>query len=76
MNLGRSEYTRLLKKEVRLKKAEKLIEKCFDELVDLIVSAENEWGIGRNIEEIMNDKYNSHGKFLNELKDFIDTKKV
>ena len=76
MNLGRSEYTRLLKKEVRLKKAEILLEECFKELVDLIVSAENEWGIGRNIEEIMSDKDNSHGKFLNELKDFIYTKEV
>ena len=32
MNLGRSEYARLLKKEVRLKKAEILLEECFKEI--------------------------------------------
>lgn len=77
MNLGRSEYTRLLKKEVRLKKAEKLIEECFKEIKS---SVENNIDDGfmweESIEQVMNDPSTYYGGLLNRLKDFIDAKEV
>lgn len=77
MNLGRSEYTRLLKKEVRLKKAEILLEECFKEIKS---SVENNIDDGfmweESIEQVMNDPSTYYGGLLNRLKDFIDTKEV
>ena len=32
MNIGRSEYTRLIRREVRLKKAESLLKECYEGL--------------------------------------------
>ena len=77
MNLGRSEYARLLKKEVRLKKAEILLEECFKEIKS---SVENNIDDGfmweESIEQVMNDPSTYYGSLLNRLKDFIDAKEV
>ena len=75
MNLGRSEYTRLLKKEIRLKKAEILLEECFKEIKS---SVENTIDDGmmweENIEQVMADHSTYYGGLLNELKSFIESK--
>ena len=77
MNLGRSEYTRLMRKEIRLKKAEILIEECFKEIKN---AAENDIDDGviwaENIEQVMSDPSSHYGGLLNRLKDFIESKEV
>ena len=66
MNLGRTEYTRLVKSEARLRKAEKLIERCFLEIRGSV-----EESIG--LEEAMNNPLSYYGEILNDLKDFLST---
>lgn len=75
MNIGRSEYTRLVRSEVRLKKAEKLLAKCFLEIKDSLEEYIADDIIKeRSVEEVMSDPLSYYGELLNELKDFIENK--
>lgn len=50
MNIGRSEYTRLLQKEIRGKKSTALLIRLKSFYEEFLINAENEWGTGRSLE--------------------------
>ena len=75
MNIGRSEYTRLVRKEIRLKKAEILLEECFKEIKSHVENAIDDGVMWQeNIEQVMADPSTHYGGLLNELKSFIESK--
>jgi len=55
MNLGRSEYTRLLQQEVKLNKSKKLLKRIRTVLVVNLKESDDLYGNGRAIEKILED---------------------
>ena len=73
MNIGRSEYTRLVRQEVRLKKAEKLLEECVQEFKEIAIELETECGPGKSLNEIMEgDEY--YPKKIKNIQKFLEEK--
>ena len=73
MNIGRSEYTRLVRQEVRLKKAEKLLEECVQEFKEIAIELETERGTGKSLNEIMErDEY--YPKKIKNIQKFLEEK--
>lgn len=71
MNVGRSEYTRLLKQEVKLKKLTKLLLKVKENYEDMLVTIENEWGSGRSLEELKKESSAEEVKILLEIDELL-----
>ena len=67
MNIGRSEYTRLLQKEIRGKKATALLIRLKNLYEEFLLTVENEWGTGRSLEELK-----EQGGCSNEVKILIE----
>ena len=75
MNIGRSEYTRLMRKEIRLKKAEILLGECFKEIKNRVEdNIDDGFMWEENIDQVMGDHSTYYGGLLNRLKDFIENK--
>ncbi len=74
MNIGRSEYTRLVRQEVRLKKAEKLLEECLPEIEEYLVQMEYEQGMGRSIEKLMMEEDSCDTRLIKKIRLFLEEK--
>ena len=71
MNVGRSEYTRLLKQEVRLKKMTKFLLKVKENYEDMLVTIENGWGSGRSLEELKKESPAEEVKILLQIDELL-----
>lgn len=76
MNIGRSEYTRLVRQEVRLKEAEKLLKECVPVIQDYLVMEENEYHVGRTLEEILKTDTDSTVTLIKDVKEFLENNNV
>ena len=72
MNIGRSEYTRLVRQEVKLKKAEKLLEECFSRIGDMLVNEDAEYGYGRDLNTILKDINEDCPLLLKNIQKFLE----
>ena len=72
MNIGRSEYTRLLKKEVEFNKAKKLLTRVKVYYEGMLLSLESEFGSGEvNLEKIKIRDTSDEVKILLEIEEFL-----
>lgn len=71
MNLGRSEHAELMRRAVRLKKAEKLLEETLVELKDLIEQLEFEYGSGRSFHDVLSGRDDSTTILYKKIEKFF-----
>lgn len=71
MNIGRSEYTRLVQQEVKLNKGKRLLTKLKKSYEKFLLIVEDEWGVGRTLEELKANPPSEEVKILLEIDEFL-----
>jgi hypothetical protein len=71
MNIGRSEYTRLVRQEIRGKKATSLLIRLKSFYEEFLITVEDEWGEGRSLSELKENSLSEEVKILLEIDEFL-----